>query len=137
MADNQDPKATSDIDLAIGSLIRAARKEQRMNQSELGKLLGLTFQQVQKYEKGTNRVSASRLLSISRALNKPFDYFFNEEVFNGLPPRLVEEGTQLMTAQRVTRVFATLMKFENEHMLEAALDMLDRLAEVNSVGSRR
>ena len=49
-----------------------------MSQEKLGELLGITFQQVQKYEKGSNRVSASRLYQISRVLGVPVQYFFDE-----------------------------------------------------------
>lgn len=56
------------IDVTVGANIRAFRERANMNQSDLGKAIGLTFQQVQKYEKGTNRVSCSKLIHISRAL---------------------------------------------------------------------
>ncbi|MBY0421292.1 MAG: helix-turn-helix transcriptional regulator, partial [Parvularculaceae bacterium] len=49
-----------------------------MSQDKLGELLGLTFQQVQKYEKGVNRISASRIFELSSILNVPIQYFFDE-----------------------------------------------------------
>ncbi len=67
-----------------------------MNQSKLGEALGLTFQQVQKYERGNNRISASRLYVLSRVLNVPVSYFFDDmppEVageFPGLPAGMAE-----------------------------------------------
>lgn len=56
------------IDLAIGRAIRMRRKAKGMSQERLGEMLGVTFQQVQKYEKGTNRISGSRLVECARAL---------------------------------------------------------------------
>ncbi|MGB9364577.1 MAG: helix-turn-helix transcriptional regulator [Xanthobacteraceae bacterium] len=64
-------KRADPIDVAVGHRIRAIRLSRRMSQEELAKSLGLTFQQVQKYEKGVNRVSASRLHQIARALHVP------------------------------------------------------------------
>jgi transcriptional regulator with XRE-family HTH domain len=55
-------------DIATGARIRATRIARRMSQEALGEHLGITFQQIQKYEKGTNRVSASRLIAIAKVL---------------------------------------------------------------------
>lgn len=64
------------IDEHVGSRIRARRIGLRMSQAELGLSLGVTFQQVQKYENGSNRVGASTLFRVATALNMPLDYFF-------------------------------------------------------------
>ena len=64
------------IDVQVGGRIRARRLLIGMNQETLAKALGLTFQQVQKYEGGANRVSASRLSQIAEALGVPVEYFF-------------------------------------------------------------
>ena len=63
-------------DIEVGQRIRARRMAQGMSQTELGNLLGVTFQQVQKYEKGTNRIGASRLQQISLILQVPVAFFF-------------------------------------------------------------
>jgi transcriptional regulator with XRE-family HTH domain len=64
------------IDLHVGLRLRMRRKEMRITQERLAETLGLTFQQVQKYERGANRISASRLWEIARMLNAPISYFF-------------------------------------------------------------
>ncbi len=64
------------VDIYVGQQIRLARREQRMSQEALAKCLGVTFQQVQKYEIGANRVSASKLFEIATALQRPVSYFF-------------------------------------------------------------
>ena len=66
------------IDLLVGSRIRRFRKARKMSQAQLGKKLGVTFQQVQKYENGKNRVGASRLQMISTALDVPVGQFFTD-----------------------------------------------------------
>jgi transcriptional regulator with XRE-family HTH domain len=68
----------SPIDIHVGSRIRLRRTLLGMSQERLGEALGLTFQQVQKYERGVNRVGASRLFDISRVLDAPISYFFDD-----------------------------------------------------------
>ena len=69
-------KRPNDIDVYVGSRVRMRRMMIGMSQEKLGDALGLTFQQVQKYEKGTNRISASKLQEISRILSVGIPYFF-------------------------------------------------------------
>jgi transcriptional regulator with XRE-family HTH domain len=66
------------IDVHVGSRIRLRRTLLGLSQERLGEALGLTFQQVQKYESGVNRVSASRLFDLSRVLNVPIGFFFDD-----------------------------------------------------------
>jgi len=69
-------KAPNPIDKHVGSRVRMRRMMLGMSQEKLGDALGLTFQQVQKYEKGTNRIGASRLQQISHILQVPVAFFF-------------------------------------------------------------
>jgi transcriptional regulator with XRE-family HTH domain len=69
-------KAPNPIDKHVGSRVRMRRMMLSMSQEKLGGALGLTFQQVQKYEKGTNRIGASRLQQISHVLQVPVAFFF-------------------------------------------------------------
>ena len=71
-------KAPSPVDKHVGSRVRMRRMMLAMTQEKLGKALGLTFQQVQKYEKGINRIGASRLQQISHILQVPVEFFFKE-----------------------------------------------------------
>lgn len=66
------------VDVHVGSRVRMRRTLLGMSQEKLGEALGLTFQQVQKYERGANRVGASRLYQISRILDVPVSFFFEE-----------------------------------------------------------
>jgi transcriptional regulator with XRE-family HTH domain len=65
------------IDVHVGSRIKMRRQLINMSQERLGELLGITFQQVQKYEKGTNRISASRLFYAAKTLGVPVQFFFD------------------------------------------------------------
>jgi transcriptional regulator with XRE-family HTH domain len=75
------------IDVHVGSRIRMRRQLINMSQERLGELLGITFQQVQKYEKGSNRISASRLFYASKTLGVPVQFFYD-----GLPEVDQPEG---------------------------------------------
>lgn len=77
------PRANS-IDAHVGGRVRLRRTLLGMSQEKLGLALGLTFQQVQKYERGANRIGASRLFDLSRVLDVPVSFFFDD--MTGQPP---------------------------------------------------
>jgi transcriptional regulator with XRE-family HTH domain len=68
----------SPVDLHVGSRVRLRRTLLGMSQEKLGNAVGLTFQQIQKYERGANRIGASRLFDMSRVLDVPVQFFFDE-----------------------------------------------------------
>jgi transcriptional regulator with XRE-family HTH domain len=70
--------APSPVDLHVGSRVRLRRTLLGMSQEKLGNAVGLTFQQIQKYERGANRIGASRLFDMSRVLDVPVQFFFDE-----------------------------------------------------------
>lgn len=71
-------KSPHPVDAHVGGRVRLRRMVIGMSQDKLGELLGLTFQQVQKYEKGVNRIGASRIFELSRILDVPIHYFFED-----------------------------------------------------------
>ena len=81
------PERPNPIDIHVGKKVRQRRTLLGMSQEKLGEALGLTFQQVQKYERGTNRVGSSRLFHLSRILDVPVSYFFE-----GLDPDVEMPG---------------------------------------------
>ena len=87
------PRAANPIDVHVGTRVRLRRKTMKMSQEQLGDQLGITFQQVQKYERGTNRVGASRLWKISQVLEVPIQYFYDGDWTSSLPP--VENGVSV------------------------------------------
>lgn len=72
-----DERGATAVDIGIGQILRRRRIEIGMSQERLAEVLGITFQQVQKYEKGVNRIAASRLWDISKALDLPVTRFFD------------------------------------------------------------
>jgi transcriptional regulator with XRE-family HTH domain len=73
------PRSATAIDAYIGARMRARRIALSMTQADLGKVLGVTFQQLQKYEKGVNRVSAARLFDICKALGLSLSSMFERD----------------------------------------------------------
>lgn len=93
-------RAPNPVDKHVGSRVRMRRVLLGFTQEKLGTALGITFQQVQKYEKGTNRIGASRLQEISKTLQVPPSFFFE-----GLPATAMPEGAgfaEAGTAKSVT-----------------------------------
>ena len=89
-ADGPDP-----VDTHVGGRLRLRRNLVGMSQEQLGEALGLTFQQIQKYERGMNRMGASRLYHMSRVLGVPPEYFFDEmpSEISGIPqPGFADNG---------------------------------------------
>lgn len=76
--EDRNARKASSIDAHVGGRVRLRRMLLGMSQEKLGDLLGVTFQQVQKYEKGANRIGASRLFSLSRALGVTIQFFYDE-----------------------------------------------------------
>jgi transcriptional regulator with XRE-family HTH domain len=85
------------VDIHVGSRVRSRRAQAGMSQEKLGDHLGITFQQIQKYEKGVNRVSASRLQQIARVLTVPVSYFFEDA-----PCRRPRQRGRPMRSQQAT-----------------------------------
>src|SRR5204862_7893997 len=84
-------KQPNPIDIHVGSRVRLRRMMLGMSQEKLGEGLGITFQQIQKYEKGTNRIGASRIQHISRVLSVPVSFFFDGAPgMTAEPPRVAD-----------------------------------------------
>ncbi len=107
-------KTPDPIDRHVGSRVRMQRILMRMSQEKLGEALGLTFQQVQKYEKGLNRIGASRLQQISKTLNVPPSFFFE-----GAPSLTPSEGTGFAEESSSRYVVDFLSTAEGLHLNRA------------------
>lgn len=107
------------MDIHVGSRVRLRRMMKGMSQDKLGEELGLTFQQVQKYEKGVNRIGASRLYDISRILEVPVQFFYDDfGSENGELIGLAESNTPTYSDQR-SDFFASLATPEGMQLARA------------------
>lgn len=114
-------KTPNPIDVHVGSRIRLRRMMLEISQEKLGDALGITFQQVQKYEKGSNRVGASRLQEIARALDIGVGFFFEDAPdANGNPVNGLGE------AKSGAYVVDFISSTEGLHLVRAFLSIPDR-----------
>ena len=111
-------KAPNPVDKYVGSRVRMRRIMLGMSQEKLGEALGLTFQQVQKYEKGTNRVGASRIQQISEILQVPVSFLFEggpsgsgsaENFGEGTSPAYVSDFLATTEGLALTRAFTRII----------------------------
>lgn len=128
-----EAKTPNLVDRHVGRRMRWRRRELKLSQEVLAGRLGLTFQQVQKYERGTNRISAGRLYELARALDTSIPYFFQgvEEVGNGLAGGLAEESddfTGLIDSDAVDLVVA-FQSIPDPELRKSILAMVKRSAE--------
>jgi transcriptional regulator with XRE-family HTH domain len=128
-------KAPNPIDKHVGSRVRMRRMMLSMSQEKLGDALGLTFQQVQKYEKGTNRIGASRLQQISQILQVPVAFFFEGvPILNPQPdgmeeapsPTYVSEFLATSDGLALTKAF---MRIKEPRLRRRIVDLVEEIAE--------
>ena len=96
----REPPNTTDID--VGSRVRMRRLMLGLSQTELANALGVSFQQVQKYEKGANRISASRLHQIASFLQVPIPFFFDGQFGSAKGSKRTGEGRLLADISKLT-----------------------------------
>ena len=103
--ENMSKRDPNYIDRHVGNRVRMRRLLIGMSQEKLGEMLGITFQQVQKYAKGSNRVSASRLYYLAQILGVPVQFFFDELPETGEQPGMSEVGmTDLLSSSEVSQL---------------------------------
>jgi transcriptional regulator with XRE-family HTH domain len=116
------------VDIHVGSRIRTRRLLIGMNQETLAKALDLTFQQVQKYEGGANRVSASRLSQIAGVLGVPIAYFFTD-LDDGAPDTHKLETRERMQRPETIELIRSYYAIADEDLRRQFLDMVKAAAE--------
>ncbi len=128
-------KRPNPTDIYVGSRIRMRRKMLGLSQEKLGERLGITFQQIQKYEKGTNRVGASRLQAMSDALEVPVAYFFPEsspETAGGMKEESATYMMEFLSTSEgldLTRAFTRIL---NPKVRRKLVELVRALAENSS-----
>lgn len=125
-------KQANPIDVQVGNRVRIRRMLIGMSQERLGDLLGLTFQQVQKYEKGVNRIGAGRLYEVARILNVPVDFFYEGIADSGRPNAGEPEGAPIMafiSSGEGLQLSTAFMKIKDAKVRKRVLDLVKSLAE--------
>lgn len=120
--------ATQDIDRAIGRNVRIFRESKDITQSELAKKLGVTFQQVQKYEKGTNRIGSGRLLQIASFMGRPITDFFAGAEGGPDVGKVDASVLSLMAEPHSVRLVQAFSGIKDRNLRRAVVSLVERLA---------
>lgn len=135
-------KAPNPVDKHVGSRVRMRRIMLGMSQEKLGEALGLTFQQVQKYEKGTNRVGASRIQQISEILQVPVSFLFEgsptgisktEGLSEAPSPAYVSDFLATSEGLALTRAFT---RITDAKLRRSIVDMVEQIAAKEPLDQR-
>jgi transcriptional regulator with XRE-family HTH domain len=126
-------KQANTIDAQVGNRVRLRRMLVGMSQEKLGDLLGLTFQQVQKYEKGINRISAGRLYQIAHILGVPIGHFY-EGVVDSTVSAVVEGATmppvmEFLASGEGLQLSLAFMRIKDQKVRRRVLDLVKTLTD--------
>jgi transcriptional regulator with XRE-family HTH domain len=124
------PKQPSAVDVHVGTRIRLRRNVLGVSQTTLAEKIGVTFQQVQKYEKGTNRVGASRIQAIATFLTVPVSYFFDEAPGASDDPAAENEMAKFISSpegRSLNRTFASIKDPQARRQLAALVKTVAEL----------
>lgn len=129
-------RSANSVDWHVGSRLRLRRLELGMSQERLAEQLGITFQQVQKYERGTNRIGASRLHQIAVCLQVPITYFFEgaEQPENGSVPASTTQShlADLLTDAATIRLLRAFAQIDDPHVKQRAVTVIEAIAEAST-----
>jgi transcriptional regulator with XRE-family HTH domain len=124
-------KSPDPVDVQVGSRIRLLRKGAQMSQTDLAEQLGVTFQQVQKYEKGITRVSAGRLTKIAAALGVPVSELLGDDGAGQSNRRAVAEARsplKLLTPPGALRLLRAYARIDNGNQRRNIVALVERIA---------
>ncbi|WP_210485199.1 helix-turn-helix domain-containing protein [Microvirga antarctica] len=124
-----EKKSPTAVDRHIGTQVRRRRMALGMSQEALGEALGLTFQQIQKYEKGTNRIGAGRLLHIASILDVGIEFFFEGVAFLGVSVPSERRGmTEFLACPDSDRLVESFIRLKDDRTRRTVADLVDMLA---------
>jgi transcriptional regulator with XRE-family HTH domain len=120
------PRGPNSIDVAVGRNVRVRRLEKGLSQAQLGRPIGLTLQQVQKYERGVNRISCGRLIRIAKVLQVPVAALFEgvdgpDELKAGSPLLLLNDSSSLRLAQAFAAIQVAALRLSIVGLVEAVV----------------
>ncbi|WP_437871496.1 helix-turn-helix domain-containing protein [Methylorubrum extorquens] len=123
-----EPKRPTEQDRLVGQRIKMLRKSKGISQTALGSALGVTFQQIQKYENGVNRVGASRLSEVGRALEVPVSTFFEEG--GALLDQAQQEVFELLRARGAVDLLNAFITIEDDRLRREVLAIVRSAARM-------
>jgi transcriptional regulator with XRE-family HTH domain len=132
------------IDIHVGARVRLRRMILGLSQESLGKSLGLTFQQVQKYEKGVNRVGASRLFQLSNLLDVPVQFFYDDydvktgsRSFGMAEPDIGDAFMKFVNSPEGVQLCRHFSAIEDPQVKKRVLDLVKSIAETETAKNKK
>jgi transcriptional regulator with XRE-family HTH domain len=131
-------KQANPVDAHVGHRVRLRRMLIGMSQERLGELLGLTFQQVQKYEKGINRIGAGRLFEVAGILGVPVSFFYEDAEANGPSSGFSEAGEpppvmEFLASGEGLQLSLAFMRIKDTKVRRRILDLVRSLSDGNGL----
>ena len=124
---SQNDRPAADIDALIGERVRSRRMQAKMSQAALGEALGVTLQQIQKYEEGTDRIGSGRLLEVAKVLECDVMEFYvtgNSDAKIGDAP-----FSTFMATKDGVAIIKAMLKIKNQALRRTVIDIAEKLAE--------
>jgi transcriptional regulator with XRE-family HTH domain len=124
---SQKDRPAADIDVLIGERVRARRMQAKISQAALGEALGVTLQQIQKYEEGTGRIGSGRLLEVAKVLECDVMEFYvtgnSDQTIAGTP------FSTFMATKDGVAIIKAMLKIKNQALRRTVIDIAEKLAE--------
>jgi transcriptional regulator with XRE-family HTH domain len=131
-----DERAANAIDRKVGQRVRTRRLEIGMSQERLAELLGVTFQQVQKYEKGVNRIAVSRLFDIANALQMPAGRFFEGLSAKGVAENRQDHIEDALSTPEGAQLMALFASIKSQKIRRKVIELVKTLSDEAGEGKR-
>lgn len=130
------PRHVNPIDGQVGNRLRVRRVTMGMSQEKLGERVGLTFQQIQKYEKGANRIGAGRLFELAHILGVPVNYFYDDVLDQISPEGGPQESAhahvmEFLASNEGVQLSLAFMAIKDSKVRRRILDLVKALADEN------
>jgi transcriptional regulator with XRE-family HTH domain len=128
------PSQPNPIDILVGARVKSRRRELGMSQTKLAQAIGVTFQQVQKYESGANRISSSRLQQIAKVLGVPISSFFPDAQSKVIPETHVERVSLgdiqvFLATDEAARLMRALSQIKNNQLRSSICRLVTELGQ--------
>lgn len=128
-SERRNPRRLDPLDVLVGKRIRTQRLVRKMSQSDLGRQLGITFQQIQKYESGVNRVGAGRLQQIAKIFELPVNVFFGEDTATQDASEATNEAVlNFLNTARAVKLVKDFARVKDPALQQAIVTLVEKIA---------
>lgn len=122
-------RTPTQTDRTIGQRVRLARKRMKFSQTTLANAVGVTYQQIQKYENGSDRIGAGRLYQVARATQLPITFFFDDDTSHG---DAIDVNDALLANPQVEKLLAAVAKVKNKRLIDDLVRVAETFVETRA-----